>query len=841
MLRALKIFILYWIAICCWSSAAQTNATFFVTDIQLEGLQRVSPESIYATISIKNGDRIDQYTIADTVREIFEMGLFRDIEVSVLDNSILIFKLYELPTISEIELEGNKALKSDDLTQSLSENGITEGNIYNPMVMSGIENAIEREYVSQGHYSSKVQTEIEELPRNRVKVKLVIDEGKKATIRRIHIIGNKQFSESELLKLFELRKAGLFPGFSQRNKYSKAKLEGDLENLESFYLNKGYLEFEVTSIQVSISQDMRSIFITIQIDEGEVFHFGKVELVGDIKIPESTLRRLIAIKEGLQFSQSRLDTIETWVNQLHARYGYTLSEVEIRKTPRSDTNADGSIHNVVDIDFIINPGSRTYVRRIEFVGNTKTRDEVMRREMRQLEGAPASNQKIDYGKIRLERLVNFETVEVEKVPVPGVNDQIDVIYTVKEQFSGSIGGSIGYSDLYGLVLQANLSEQNFLGTGNAVSLNLSANNYSQIASIGYSNPFFTLNGINSGVNLSFRRYDYSKINISTYSTNSVGLNFNLGYPIGETQRINYGLGVEQLHIVVGAFAPEEVRYLTDNTDRFNSANATVSWYQNALNRGLLPDRGYSQSLGFSSTLPFSDLNYYRLNYSGQIFVPVYQDWVMRFKSNLGFGDAYGNKTDKLPFFHNFYAGGFGSVRGFEGNTLGPRETPQTSEATTAISDQFGNTVTDDNGQILTFPSYTYNSLYSVRPIGGNVLVTGTAELILGFPFLSNNRSLQASLFFDYGNIFDTECGDYPQQELSNGAIVPRRLQEYCTSPNINDLRYSYGLGFSWISGLGPMSFSFGETINRNDKTFNGEYYIEPEESKFFQFSVGRVF
>ena len=816
--------------------------SFQLRDIKLEGLQRVSSASVYSVIKLRQGDLVNQYAITEAIRDIFETGLFKDVVAATLDNHDLIFTLYERASISNLELEGNKALKSEDLLKSLSENGVTEGNIYNPVVIRGIESALEREYVSQGHYTAAVDVELEYLPRNRVKVKILVDEGKKTLIRRIQIIGNKSFSNSQLVETFELQRAGKFAAFSKRNKYSRTKLEGDIEKLESFYLDKGYLNFKIDSTQVSISPDKRSIFITIHITEGEVYQIGDIELLGDLKIPEERLRNVVFIDKGDRFSQAKLTLIETWINQLHANFGYTFSEVEIRKRQKEiEDNGNTESAAVVDIDFFIKPGSRTYVRRIEFRGNIKTTDDVLRREMRQFEAAPASNGKIDIGKVRLERLVNFETVEMEQVPVPGTDDQIDVIYSVKEQNSGSVSGSIGYSDLYGLIIQADLSERNFLGTGKSVGLNLTKNNYSDVFSINYSNPFFTLNGINSGISLSARQVDYSKINISTYSTNSIGLNFNLGYPIGETQRLSMNLGVEQADIKVGAFAPEEVRYLTDDNVIFNSLSSSIYWQQVALNRGLLPTGGYQQSLSLFATLPISDLNYYRINYSGQIFVPVKNAWVIRFKNDIGFGDAYGNRTDKLPFFQNFYGGGFGSVRGFEGNTLGPRETPAVVESTTVVRDENNNIIVNENGTELNFPSYTYNAAYSARPIGGNVRFTGSVELILGFAFLRNNRALQSSLFFDYGNIFDTQCGNYPERTLANGATVPVRIQEYCYRPSIAELRYSSGISFSWISALGPMSFSFGETLNKSTRSFNGEYNIVPEESKFFQFRIGGVF
>ena len=836
------------VAVVFSKSVIADDSSFILEDIKIEGLQRVSSASVFSAINLTTGQQINQYQIASNIRSIFALGLFDQVTASVLNGNILVFKVEERPSISELEIEGNKALKTEDLLKSLSENGISEGNIYNPVVINGVKSALEREYVSQGHYTSSVEAELEYLPRNRVRVKILVDEGKKTVIRRINIIGNKIFNDEELLKVFELRKAGFFAAFSKKNKYSKAKLEEDLENLESFYLDKGYLEFAVNSVQVSISPDKKSIYISIHINEGQVFTVGNVELLGDLKIPEARLKALIFIKEGERFSQFKLTTIEDWINQLHSNAGYSFSEVNIVKRPRTtktidseidDNNGSTTTTNIVDIDFLIDPGSRTYVRRIEFKGNIKTKDEVLRREILQYEAAPASKNKIEYSKTKLERLVNFSTVSMEEIPVAGTDDQIDVIYAVEEQSSGSISGSIGYSDLYKTTLQASLGEQNFLGTGNAVSFNVSRSSFQESVSLSYSNPFLTLDGINSSVSLVSQQSDYASFNLSRFATNSLGLNFNIGYPIGNTQRIQYGLNANRLEILVGAFAPEEITLITDSDVTFDSLNGSLYWRQSALNRGLLATGGYSQSLGVDFSLPFSELKYYKLNYSTQFFLPIKDDWVVKFRNDFGYGDGYG-ETSRLPFFKNFYAGGFGTVRGFEGNSLGPRETPGVTESVSPAFDENGNVITDELGNRLNFSSYTYTSNYA-RVIGGNIKITGTVELLLGFGFLSSNRTLQASLFFDYGNIFDTYCGNYPERVLDNGAIVPVRHQEHCYRPTIKEFRYSAGLGLSWISPLGPMSFSFGETFNENTRTANGRYSIQPEDSKFFQFTVGRLF
>ena len=493
---------------------------------------------------------------------------------------------------------------------------------------------------------------------------------------------------------------------------------------------------------------------------------------------------------------------------------------------------------LLTLPFLSIPRSETYVRRIEFRGNTRTADEVLRREMRQMESAPASSNKIDVGKLRLNRLGYFESVEVETIPVAGTEDQVDVIYEVAEQNSGSISASVGYAQTSGLILNGSLTENNFLGTGNAVSLNVSRSRFQTSYGISYTDPYFTVDGVSAGFNIYSRATDFSEINISTFNTDAVGLGVNFGYPISENSFLNFGLGYEILDLTTGIFAPEEVQNLNSDDNNFSSYKLSLSWRQSALNRGLLPTGGYSQQLGVEVALPGSDLSYYKASYTGQIFLPLFAGLVLRLRSQLGFGDGYGD-VDRLPFFENYFAGGFGSVRGYETNTLGPRETPAVNGITSNTFDANGVAVIDDNGVALTFPNFVHSDI--ADPIGGNFILTGSAEIILPIPFLKDNRSVQAVLFYDYGNVFDTQCGVYAPRTLSNGALVPERRQENCSKPAFDELRYSAGLGVTWISGFGPLTFSIGQTFNTSSPVNNGLFQVREEEDQFFQFSLGQTF
>lgn len=816
---------------------------FTIKDIRIEGLQRVSSSSVFAELLVRVGDTATKETLANTIRKLFKTGLFSQLQAYELDG-VLILKVKELAVVSSIKLEGNKAIKSEALLKSLDENGLSEGQIFKPATLGGMKRSLIREYVAQGHYAAAVETEIKELPRNRIAITIAIEEGKKTSIKRIHIVGNQAFKTKKLLSLFESKSSTLFTWFSNKDKYAREKMAGDLKRLETFYLNKGYLKFSIDSTQVSISPDKKSIYITININEGVIYTLGEIKLLGDLVVPKEQLLPLIFLRRGETYSQARINLVKEWLSGRLSNAGYTFAEIKLLTndhkpdTLDADSKSD-SKSNVVDLTFLIKPNKQTYVHRIEFRGNTRTSDEVLRREMRQLESASASKRKIDLGKVRLNRLGFFEKVDVTTIPVAGTEDQIDVIYEVIEQNSGSVTASLGYSEISGLVLGGSLTENNFLGTGNFVSFNIHRSSYQSLVNVSYTNPYFTPEGVSSGFNIYARTTDYSKINVATFNTNSLGSRINFGFPLSEVSRLNLGLGLEQLDLETGQFAPEEIQELDAVSDKFNSMKATAFWNQVVLNKGLLPSKGYSQRLGLEISLPGSDLTYFKAFYNAQLFVPLPHDFKLRIRTKLGFGDSYGSKIKRLPFYENFYGGGFGSLRGFEPNTLGPRETPSALETLIPTYDENSVLVTDDDGIAIGFPSYSFTSI--AQPIGGNVSLIGSFEFLLPIPLLKDNPSVQSSLFLDYGNIFDTKCGVTPEEVLSNGSLVPERKQELCSKPAFNELRYSIGLGVTWISGLGPLTFSIGKAFNKADPIDNGLFAVRPEETEFFQFSLGHTF
>jgi outer membrane protein insertion porin family len=772
--------------ILCTLSPSLHAEVFQVADIRIEGLQRVSAGTVFAALPISAGDLVDEPAIREATRSLFRTGYFSDV-VMARENSILVIGLAERPAVTEINLEGNKAIETDQLLDALRDNGLAEGQIFRQVILEGMTQELQRQYVSQGRYGALVKTEVKTLPRNRVAVNIDIEEGDVAKIRHINIVGNTDFSESELLDTFEQNTTGWLSWISSNDKYSREKLSGDLETLETWYLDRGYLKFAVDSTQVSISPDKESVFITINIDEGDVYTIGGIELSGELKIPETQARALIIMKEGMTFSQTLMTTSSEYITRRLGNEGYTFAEVA--GYPEVDEE-----EKTATITFVVTPGMRAYVRRVEFRGNTKTADDVLRREMRQMEGGSANNMLIEHSKVMLERLGFFKEVTVENVPVPGTNDQIDVVYSVEEQPSGSVGASVGYAQGTGLILGANLSENNFLGTGKQVGIGVNRSTYQSSLNFSYSEPYFTVDGVSVGYNIYSRETDYDRINVASFSTNTFGGGVNWSYPISDIQRIGLGFGYENLDLRTGSFASREISdFVSANGDKFDVFNFNINWAKSTLNRGVSATRGNSQRVSLDLALPGSGLEYYKVNYSAEYLRGLGRSLTLKVRADLGYGESYG-ATTALPFFKNFYGGGFGSVRGFERNTLGPQDTPC----------NFAD------------PPCTTGFIDDPDPIGGNVKVEFGAEVIFPLPFLKDQRSVQSSFFFDAGNIFNTKCGE---------------SQANCFKPDAGELRYAVGVGATWLSGFGPITFSLAKPLNASDL----------DEAEVFQFSLGNQF
>lgn len=764
--------------------------SFVIKDIRIEGLQRVSIGAVFNILPLEAGDEIEESQLAQVARLLFQTGNFQDVAL-LREGDTLIIRVSERPSISSIELEGNKSIESENLLEGLGQAGLSEGSVFQRATLDRIKLELERQYTAQGRYAAKVVPEVTPLPRNRVKIHIKIKEGDVATISGIDIVGNEAFDDEDLLDEFELKKSHFTSFFKGDDKYSRERLSGDLETLRSYYMDRGYVNFNIESTQVSVTPDKSEVYIAINVSEGDVFKVNEVKLSGDLKVKKEELERLLLVRKGQTFSRQLVTLTNELITKRLGNEGYTFANVNGVPTINNE-------EKTVDVTFYVDPGARVYVRRVNFYGNVKTRDEVLRREMRQMEGAWANGQLIENSKVRLERLGFFKGVNVETPKVPGTNDQIDVNYTVEEQPSGSISASLGYQQGSGFVFGASISQNNFLGTGNKVSFAINRSDFRNSYTFSYLDPYFTPDGVSRGYSLFFQETDIdANSSLSSWSMDRLGGNVSFGYPISEISRLSFAVGYENIKIYAGSRSPldvwEWVGYdifanQLDNritqTEDFDVFTASARWNESTLNRGVFATRGYSQSLALEASFPDSEIEYYKVNYRGERYFPLTDIWTLKLRTNIGYGDGYGS-DDKLPFFEHYYAGGFGSIRGYEDRSLGPRERRS-----------------------------PFDNLGDPDAIGGNLIVEGAAEFIFPVPFVKDKRSIRTLFFIDGGNVFDTERDDEGNVDFDT-----------------DEFRYSYGVGLSWITGIGPLTFSLSKPFNDQDG----------DETKRFQFSLGRPF
>ena len=803
----MKKILLFCLAFLSFTAAAFDE--FIITDIRIVGLQRVSIGSIFTAIPVSVGDKMNQGKVSEITKALFSTAQFNDIQVGKDGNALLISVL-ERPSISAIELDGNKALKSEDLLKGLEGAGIAEGQVYKRSTLNGMKSELVRQYASQGRYGAGVEIETINKPRNTIELKIIIDEGKSAKIKKVNIIGNEVFSDSDLMAGFELQEGKWYSFLSNKDKYSKEKLKGDIENLESFYLDRGYLKFSIESSQVSVSKDKKDVFITLSISEGVQYTIDEVNIIGDMPIDEKMYTPILDGLKDQIYSQAQITSIEEYLVNYLGNEGYTFAEV----TGNPEINVE---ENTVSLIFLVQPGNRTYARKILFSGNYLTNDEVLRREMRQFEGAWASDNLIEGSKVRLERLGFFKEVSVETIPVPGTEDQVDIEFTVEEESTSSIGGSIGYSD-FGMNLGLNLSDNNFLGTGNRFNLAINKSVYQEAYNVSFFDPYFTMDGVSRGYSIYYRVTDYGEYNVANYLTNSMGGGVQFGYPISDTTRIGLNLNIDNTDIDPGSLPSREIAdFLAYEGTVFDVLKAQAVWSRMTLNRGMFPTYGSSTDLMLQVTIPGSDLSYFKVDLKQKFYRPLgLANLVFGFNGELGYIGTYGD-TEKTPFFENFYSGGPRSIRGFESNTLGPRVTPapfyefnaKTGECPLIIDTDF-----DGTPDSIAQNPYGYQQLRD--PIGGNFLVDGSMQLIFKLPMIEDQRSMRSAFFLDFGNVFSTDCQPY---------------QINCYEASFNEMKYSVGVGVTWITGFGPMSFSFSQP-------FNDGIYDRTEE---FQFTIGTVF
>ncbi|MGB5260280.1 MAG: outer membrane protein assembly factor BamA [Gammaproteobacteria bacterium] len=721
---------------------------FSVDDIRVEGLQRITAGTVFNYLPVKIGQTMDTGTSVRAIQALFKTGFFDDVRLEREGNVLVVF-VRERAAISSIELQGNKDLDTEELLGGLKEIGLAEGRVFDRSLLEKVEQELQRQYFSRGKYAVRIDTTITPLERNRVGILIDISEGRVARIKQINIIGNHTYSDKELLDEFNLTTPTFFSTFTKRDQYSKQALAADLEVLRTWYLDRGYLKFQVNSTQVSITPDKKDIYLTINIKEGDQYRIKVVTLSGDLVVPAEEIYPLININPDDVFSRKRVTESVDKISSLLGNQGYAFANVNTVPDIDDETNE-------VSLGYFIDPGKRVYVRRINISGNSATRDEVLRRELRQMEGGWYSAEKVERSRARLDRLGFFEEVNVETPSVPGTTDQLDVNYSVKETSSGSVTAGVGFSQSSGVVLNASVQQNNFLGSGNRVAFTFDNSDINTVYSYSYVNPYWTIDGISRGFGAYYRETDASEANLSDYTTDSRGLDVNFGVPINEYDTIRFSFGYRGLDLKTTTLSP---RYITDFEDAhgnsFGDLVVSASWRRDSRNKALFPDSGGLQSISTEATIPGSGLEYYKVDYTQQQFIRLTSDLTLGLKARLAFGDGYGD-YDTIPFFENFFAGGIRSVRGFEDNTLGPK-------------DEFG------------------------EAIGGSVLTVFNAEIIFPLPFIEKTSATRLSAFFDIGNVysdFDTFA--------------------------VSDLRYSVGLAGVWASPLGPISVSMGFPLNAKD-------------------------
>jgi outer membrane protein insertion porin family len=737
---------------------------FAVKDIRVEGIQRTEAGTVFSYLPVKVGDTLTEDKAAQSIKALFATGFFKDVRIEV-DRDVMVVVLQERPAIAQLEFVGLKEFEKDVILKALKETGIAEGRIFDRALLEKAEQELKRQYLTRGKYGVNITTTVTPLERNRVGVNFNIEEGAAAKIKQINLVGAKAFREKDLLAQFELTTPGWLTWYTKNDQYSRQKLSADLEKLKSFYMNQGYLEFAVESTQVSISADKQDVYITVNVTEGERYQVSSVKLAGEFTISEEELRKLVTVKAGDVFSRERLNESTKAVGDRLGKEGYAFANVnaapEIDKEKRK-----------VAFTIFVDPGKRVYVRRINVSGNTKTRDEVIRRELRQMEGGWYDADRVAASKQRIDKLGYFNEATVETPAVPGTSDQLDVNIAVVEKPTGNLMLGVGTSSTDKVILSGAISQNNFLGSGNNVAIQVNSAKSYRTYVFSYTNPYFTTDGVSQGFDVYHRTVNTSSTALAYYSSVSTGGSIRFGFPIGEKESLGFGVGLDSTEITTYDDSPQ---YYKDFVKEFGSRNLSlpmsVNWASDGKDSYLFPTRGVVQKAGAEVAVPGGDLTYYRLNYQLQQYFPLNSKFTLMLNGEVGYANGYGGNG--LPFYKNFYGGGVTSVRGYKASSLGP---------------------------------VTLSSDGSEYRIGGNRRVIGNAELLWGFPGME--KSFRMGWFFDAGQVY------------GKGEKL-----------DLGDLRYSTGLSASWISPIGPLKFSYGVPLNKQDN----------DKTESFQFQLGTTF
>lgn len=800
---------------------------FLVEDIQIKGLQRVALGAALTHIPFNVGDNLNDFRISQSIKALYKSGHFNDIRV-YRDGDRIIYRVRERETISEITFDGNSDLKDEQLIDSLDGSNIRVGETLDKTVISGIELGLEDFYHSVGKYNANVVTEITHLPRNRVNLKFVFEEGDAAAIEQINVVGNELFTDEEILDRIELTFDSPWWDFMAQDRYQKQTLQGDMETIESFYLDKGYLRFKIDSTQVSMTPDKKGVYVALNVTEGEPYTVSEVDFVGDMAGFENTIRAINPLSPDRLYNGAEVTYTEETISRFLGRFGYAYPKV----TTIPEINDEDK---TVKLSISVDPGKRIYVNRVNFTGNDVTAEHVLRREMRQLEGAWLSNSLVEASKSRLSRLPYLETVEYETNQLPGEDDKVNVDFEVKEQPSGSFTAGVGYGSQTRLSLNAGVQQNNFLGTGNQLAFNINTVSYSQAASISYTDPYFTVDGISLGGQIYYNNFDAGDANLEEYKNRTYGIGVNFGFPINEYVRVNFGIGYKN-NDITKLQTYEQIQNFYDiysdpnNPDgalNFETFDLTSAISRTTLNRGTFPTAGSQQSLSMKVTTPNSDVNYFKIDLNTKWYFPISRDqrWSLLTRFQAGYGNGYDtvNGNDQiLPFWENFRAGGVTTLRGFENNVVGPRAIYRYPSRTIGTPDP----VAENIGCCLG-PDQDYIDI-SENSVGGNALVLAGIELIVPTPFLdeSYSNSIRSSVFVDAGNVWDTEFDLDDYRDLDEDEFA--KLDDYS---DIGRFRASAGLSVQWLSPMGPMIFSFAKTLKEE----------EGDDTSFFSFNIGQTF
>ena len=731
------------ISLLCMSQAWAITP-FTVKDIRVEGAQRTEAGTVFSYLPIKVGDTMDDQQAAAAIRALYATGFFKDVRLEV-EQGVLIVLVRERPSIASIAVNGVKDFPKEQLKDNMKYAGLAEARIFDKGALDKATQDLKRQYVARGKYGVSIKATVTELERNRVGIVFEVVEGEVSKIKQINLVGNKAYKEGELLGMMKLSTPDWMSWFSKSDQYSKQKLSADMEAMRSFYMDSGYLEFNIDSTQVSITPDKKDIYITINITEGEKYTVSKTSLSGNTLIAKEEIEKLIQVKAGDTFSRNALTETSKKIGERLGQEGYAFANVN--SIPELD-----KVKHQVAFNFMIDPGQRVYIRRINILGNDKTRDEVIRREFRQVEGAWFDMDKIKKSKQRVDKLDYFAEVDMETPAVQGANDQMDVNVSVKEKSTGNISVGAGFSNGEGVTLSAGVTQANLFGSGNHISTQINTSKINQVYSLSFTNPYYTDEGVSRGFDIYKRNTDSNSTAVSQYTSHTLGGGVRFGVPIGEDEAISYGLAFESTKLGLTANSPTR---LTQYVNTFGASNrnllGTIGWGSDSRDSAIYTTQGTVQRAFAEVALPVFDMRYYKLNYQHQWFHPLSSDLTLLLNGEAGIAGGYGGKP--LPFFKNFYAGGVGSVRGYDSNSLGPRD------ATDAV-------------------------------LGGTRRVVGNAEVLMPIPGVKE-KSVRMSGFFDAGAVYGP--GDLPGSA---------------------GLRYSTGIAFTWVSPMGPIKFSYAVPLNK---------------------------